>query len=294
MAEFEKTGERDHLYLEAAGGVIAQYLGRNYFEPNIDPFLGSHRKDENDQIWYGFPLRVILIGETLFMLRNCSAFEEICARLKERDLRSSYYEMLVAKMFIRVGFDVLMRKESEPGIVKKKGEEFDFTAVRGRTSIAVEVTALKEKEFYEKTAANALHHKRTQLPKDKPTIIFCVLPPHWENLGFNLNEWTANVANEFFLSGSRRVNKLVFYIERHIDRSSSGHGGGFITVALGYDHPNPYFSYNFDPIVELRGRSEITALQMGEAFENPESMAAILKITRAGEFFEWVDSLHDE
>jgi hypothetical protein len=295
MLEFEKTGDRNFLYLEAAGYVILEYLQIRCFDANPHPFWKSSADNEGN-IWYGFPLRVILIGETLFLLRNCSGFAEICSRLKERDLRASYYEMLAAKIFVRAGFDVVMRPEKSPGRIKKRGEEFDFTAIRGKVVIAVEVTALEEKDFYQKTAINALNDKRTQLPKDRPTVFFCVIPPHWEKLGFNLNEWTANIANEFFLRGSRRVNRLVFYLERHIDGPTLQCGGSFLTVSKAFDCPNPYFAYNFDHIfgAQDRGDVQLMQLRMEDAFENPETASVLAKELRTGEFYEWVDSFHDE
>ena len=294
MIEFEKTGDRNLLYLEAAGYVILEYLQIRCFDEGAHSFWGARQVDDKGNLWYGFPLRVILGGETLFMLRNCSGFQEICFRLKQRDLRSSYYEMLAAKIFARAGFDIRMRLERRPGETKKRGEEFDFTATRGRTILAAEVTALEEKEFNERTAINALNNKRTQLPNDKPTVFFCVLPPAWGNSGIDLNDWTANVANEFFQSGSRRINRVVFYIEQHVDGPTPTLGGGFITIARSFDHPNPYFPFNFDRIFDVRGDSERMSLLMEDSFENSESQQALLKLTRTGEFYEWVDSFHDE
>jgi len=288
MVEFQKTGNREILYLEAAGGVIHEYLQKNYFEEDADAFLGAREVSAEGNLWYGFQLRVILIGETLFLLRNCKGFPEICHRLKTHDLRSAYYEMLAAKIFFRASFDIYMRRET-----LKLGDDFDFTAMRGRLVINVEVTALQDKGFYEKTVINALNWKRRQLPKDKPAVIFCVVPAQWEKLGFDMNEWTARVANEFFLAGNRRVNRLVFYVERHIDGPNAT--GGFITVSKTYDNPNPYFSCNLDNIFETRrGRSDLMQLLIEEAVNNTEAAKELAKKLRTGEFYEWVDSFHDE
>jgi hypothetical protein len=289
MLEFKKTGDRNLLYLEAAGGVIAEYLHKNYFDKNTDPFLGAREVNAQGDIWYGFPLRVILIGETLFLLRNCKGFPEICHRLQTRGLRSAYYEMLAAKIFARAGFDIEMWRETQ-----QIGNDFDFRAVRKRLAINVEVTALEEKEFYKNTAINAIHRKRRQLPKDKPAVIFCVVPAQWEKLSFDINDWTADVANTFFLSGSRRVNRLVFYTERHTNASNTQSIGGFITLAKTYDNPNPYFPCNLDHIFEVRGRSELLQLLIEDSVENPERANALAKNMRVGEFYEWVDSFHDE
>ncbi len=66
MLEYKRTGDRNLLYLEAAGGVIRHYLGLNAFDNGNDPFLAATEVNARGDVWYGFPLRVILIGETLF------------------------------------------------------------------------------------------------------------------------------------------------------------------------------------------------------------------------------------
>jgi hypothetical protein len=284
MKEFERTGQRQYLYLEAAGGAIAQYLQILCFAKDSDPFLGWNKANARGE--HEFPVRIISIGETLFVLRNCKGFPEICRRLKEHDLRSAYYEMLAAKIFFRAGFEIEMWPAKQV-----LGEDFDFTAVRKQFAINVEVTALKEKDFYEKTAINAIHWKRRQLPKDKPAVIFCVIPAQWENLGFDINEWTASVADKFFRSGSRRVNRLVFYLERLTKGTS---GGGWITIMKTYDHPNPYFSCNLDHIFEMSGKSELMQLIIEDSIDNPELAKSFARQSRTGEFYEWVDSFHDE
>jgi hypothetical protein len=112
MALFGQTGNRDFLYLEAAGSVIAQYLNVNVFSgDNRDSFWGARRVNEEGDLWYRYPLRVILIGETLFLLRNTSGFAEMCRRLRTRALRPPFYEMLAAKIFSRAGFDIGMRPD---------------------------------------------------------------------------------------------------------------------------------------------------------------------------------------
>jgi hypothetical protein len=209
MSEFRRTGKRETLYLEAAGGVISQYLQRNYFAPDADEFLGSRDVDANDNISYRFPLHVIQIGETLFLLRNCEGFNEICHRLKTKSLRVAYYEMCAAKMFFKAGFDIQMRPEQG-----RLGQVFDFSAVRKKLAVNVEVTALEEKEFNERTIYNAIDQERRQLPRDRPSVIVCIIPSQWEKIGVNLNEVTAQAAHKFFMIGNRRVNRLIFWVDR--------------------------------------------------------------------------------
>lgn len=285
MLEYKKTGDRNLLYLEAAGGVITQYLGLNAFAPDAPPFLGATIVSETGDLWYGYPLRVILIGESVFMLRNCKGFNEICRRPKTRDLRSAYYEMLAAKAFYRAGFEIYVRPE-----IGVKGKDFDFVATRSRLTVNVEVTALEEKEFYETTAINALNHKRQQLPNDNPAMIVCVIPPEWEKIGKDMDEWTAEIANNFFLTGSRRVNAVIFQVERHIDTTDDQTRGSFVIVTKSFEHPNPRFPCNLASIFG-RGSSSEMQLMIESSKDDPLEMQALAERMRTGEFYDWVDSL---
>src|SRR5262245_43085030 len=85
------------LYLIAVSGVVAEYLQKNFLAPSNDPYLGQQKIDEAGKHWFGYPMRIMLIGTTLFRLRSCSGFSEFCRRLKGRDLRATFYETLAAK-----------------------------------------------------------------------------------------------------------------------------------------------------------------------------------------------------
>jgi hypothetical protein len=285
MLEFQRTGNRDLLYLEAAGGVIRQYLERNVFDKDADPFLGANAVNLAGDLWYGYPLRVILIGETLFLLRSCKGFAEICRRLRTRDFRPAYYEMLAAKAFFRAGFDIDVRPE-----IGRLGSDFDFAAIRSEITINGEVTALEEKDFYENTAINALGRKRRQLPADNPAVIFCIIPAQWEKIGKDLNLWSETVAKQF-LSSTRRINAVVFQLERHIDISTERTTGGFMVVSRPFINPNPRFPCDLDFILRGRGPSSEGQQALESAVGRPEQGRELAKWLRVGEFYEWVDSL---
>jgi hypothetical protein len=286
MNEFKRTGDRNLLYLEAAGGVIFQYLNRYVFEEEgVNPFLTATKVNETGDIWYGFPLRIILIGETLFLLRSCKGFSEICRRLKTRDLRPAYYEMLAAKAFFRAGFEIDVRPE-----IGRRGSDFDFSATRVGLTVNVEVTALKEKDFYENTAINALDRKRKQLPADTPAVIFCVIPAQWEKIGKDLNQWSEIVASQF-LRSTRRINAVVFQLERHIDTSPGRTTGGFMIVSKPFTNPNPRFPCDLNVVFRGRGPSAEGHRAIESVASQPEQAQELAKWLRTGEFFEWVDSL---
>src|ERR1700730_7749301 len=162
-------------YALPAGMVIVQYLRRNptgapaddFFDPNLD---GS--------VSYEHTVRLMMVGETLFLLRSHPAFSEFCRRFHGRNFRSTFYELLSARMFLRGKFEIHARPES--GI---KGDDFDFKAVGPSDLINVEVTTLTAPSFSMKTVKNALDAKRKQLPNDAPAIIFCVYPESWFLIG---------------------------------------------------------------------------------------------------------------
>jgi hypothetical protein len=178
MTEYKRTGDRNLLYLEAAGGVIRQYTGIYAFSGETDPYLKAEKINQEGGISYVFPLRVLLMGETLFLLRSCDGFDDMCRRLKEqRDLRSAFYELRVARIFFDAGFNINVRPE-----INKLGEDFDFEASQRDLKINVEVTALKEKEFYEETAFNALDRKENSLLQISPRLYFVYFHHHGKPL----------------------------------------------------------------------------------------------------------------
>jgi hypothetical protein len=93
MSEYKRTGDRNLLYLEAAGGVIRQYLGVSVFTANVNRFFDARVVNDEGNLAFTYPLRVILIGESLFLLRSCKGFSEICmaeaARSPVRLLRNA-------------------------------------------------------------------------------------------------------------------------------------------------------------------------------------------------------------
>jgi hypothetical protein len=276
---------KEITYFAAASAVIREYLESSVLDSDIPDFWGARTINDEGGLWYGYTLRVTLVGESLFLLRNTKGFKEICSRLKARNnLRSAYYEMLAAKTLFRNGFDIEMRPETG-----EKGQDFDFTAFDGHRVINVEVTALAEKEFYKKTAINALFHKRSQLPDDKPAAIFCILPARWETEIDDISAWMAHVANHFFLK-TLRVNAVVFMIERHIDLDENQTRGGFTITSRIFEHPRPRYPLNVYAALKGRDLPEEHGLLLEIDAHGAAQSGLLTELGRQGEFFEWVDS----
>lgn len=263
--------DRESFYYFSAAYLGLFYLGKNFMQPETSEFLVIKRNSRGG-IWYGHVGRVVLIGETLFLMRLSPGFSEFCRRMRGRDLRSTYFEMYAARMFFEGGYEV--EATPETGV---KGQDFDFKAISDRETVNVEVTALTATNFSRQTVENALQQKRKQLPDTNPSVVFCVLPESWATT-MNLGPMLGELAKQFFHS-TRRVSAIVFMVEMYVGDPDDRFGNFWIHHACLF-HPNPRY-----------------ALQSMAFFDNdawkPTEVTPLGSPTmrRESEFFRWVDSL---
>jgi hypothetical protein len=164
-------------YLVPAGLVIVEYLRSSPTGLEADKFFDFKLRPDGS-ISYEHSVRVLMVGETLFLLRSQPGFPEFCRRFQKSDFRSTFFELVAARAFLRGNFE--LHAKPETGV---KGEDFDFKAVGAADSLNVEVTALTAPAFSVRTLENALNAKRGQLPNDAPAILFCVYPESWFSIG---------------------------------------------------------------------------------------------------------------
>lgn len=280
-------------YLVAAVSTIAEYLGRNLSgTPENRPkgeFL-AYNTDDNPTINFRHPVRLIMIAEALFMLRSCHGFSEICRRMKNRDLRSSYYEALAALRFISAGYEVFAKPET-----MVRGDDFDFSVRRKRRffwpllgpKINVEVTALTADAFSQRTIGNALDQKRKQLPSDAPAVIFCVVPERWVAVERIDLEAELSQAADAFFKRSRRINLLVFVWERHMDIPGAAGATGFqVTIEKEFAHPKPR---HYMPTIPFTKGDPDGAMRMADAAAKGDPHWAKHGAKPDSEFYRWVD-----
>jgi hypothetical protein len=262
--------DKESFYYFAAATVALFYLRKDMTNPETGAFLNIRRTSRGG-VWHGHSGRVILIGETLFLMRSAPGFPEFCRRMSGRDLRSTYFEFYAARMFVEGGYQVLARPESGT-----RGQDFDFQAKREGETINIEVTALTQEKFSRQTVENALNQKRKQLPDTEAAIVFCVLPESWwgeTSLGPPLTQ----IVEKFFTT-TKRIGAVIFVIEKHFDFEKDGPTGFLSIRHLCLRHPNPR-----RPIVSWAFFGD--AWQMNLDSMNPPTQR------RENEFFRWVDDI---
>src|SRR5260370_12548740 len=77
-----KDCEDEKIYVMAAGLVMIEYLRKMIDDPEHPNDFLHNRTNEMGGLNWRYTVRTTTVGETLFLLRNCSGFPEICRRLK--------------------------------------------------------------------------------------------------------------------------------------------------------------------------------------------------------------------
>ena len=98
------------------------------------------------------------------------------------------------------------------------------------------------------------------------------------------------MAHEFFLR-TKRINAVIFQLERQIDFTPDGSRGGFTIIAKPFEHPNPRIPCSLQRIFEGRGGASEMQKLIENASKDPLLTQKLTENLRVGEFYEWVDSL---
>jgi hypothetical protein len=278
--------DRGRLYYAVAGWTIAYYLRKDIQARDVDDFFeppGEAPANGNDILWHHHVNRAIEVAETLFLLRSSPGFEEQRKRMSTRPLRSTYFELLAAKQFLRAGFQISARPE-----VRRLGADFDFTATAGDDVLVnVEVTALTAKQPSNATVLNALREKRKQLPTDAPAVVYCVFPENWSHCAPpSWDDFLEKIVSQFFRD-TQRVNVVVFWMER---RWLVAGGKGAARAVIRKPYVNDKARHPLEASLFFSGpRSE--PFDEALATADDDKLKALESAFYNSEFFRWVDYL---
>jgi hypothetical protein len=273
------VARRDDVYYHAAAWTISYYLGRDISTPRHDGYFDSTAVNGTDFEWHSQVNRVILTGETLFLMRSMPGHMEFCRRLKHREVRPSVFEMLAAKQFFKAGFEIHAMPQKG-----KLGEDFDFLAKRNDQQINVEVTALTSPVYSESTLVTALKRKRSQLPDSAPAVIFCVIPESWIDTEENWKTIEGPVRK--FLSGTRRINVVKIWCERRL--ASNEGGAGLLLMSQSFGNPTARLDIHD---IDFLFTSSFSIEQGLNAMETGKDRERLIQDSNRSEFFRWVDYL---
>jgi len=261
-------------YFWAAALVTTEYLRKLVVGPAAKPSPGFLEGDVNS---IPYSVRVTLLGETIFVLRHCAGFAELCNRLRHRDLRSAFYELLAARLFHAEGFEIFAQPE-----VGRRGENFDFTAFKVGVSVAVEVTTFTG-PFLPKAVASKLRKKQRQLPATSPSVLFCIYPGDWITGDRTFDFMSLSLA---FFRGSQRINAVVFLGEN----LQAQPNGGYSLTFPKYVVPNPKCRYPTEVIQFLYEDTSRTK-ELLRILNSANRIDELVEHWRGGEFYQWVDRI---
>ena len=242
-AQFAANGKVMQWYAMASE-VLLTTLGPEWWKknrsssPKRDRFLQASESEDSD---WNHQVRVIQLGDMLFLLKDCEGFDAFISSLKTRDLESVFFELYTAKMLHGNGFVIEFIEESG-----EKQKDYDLFAKRGEDPICVEAKSRRSGAVL--TAGklkSTLETARKQLPAAGPGIVFVQIP----------HEWPATPDSEriiggcigSFLRNSGRVNSVIVVWQRWFP---IGTGRGSAWIVRQFDNQNPRTSASLGQIIK--------------------------------------------
>jgi hypothetical protein len=240
LAKLEVQSD-DHLYVERgiSAALLLVIMEREWFMKHIelndepDPWMlnasekwiVAHPVPAPDLRAVIYSNRVVRLANSWYTLIKTSfdGVETLRRRyLKRDDTRSAFTETEVAALLAFNGCKV--RIDEEIGI---RGRDYDLSASYQGVEASVEVTCITGGPLSLQTTLNRLNEKRTQVPADKPAVLYVYIPAAWTVL-FTFSRIVLGTAVRRFFLRSRRYNIIVFMWER----AFLADGCGRVTLAV--------------------------------------------------------------
>jgi hypothetical protein len=114
-----------------------------------------------------------------------------------------------------------------------RGEDFDLAATKDGVTVSVEITAKEPGPLTLQTLTNTLKSKRTQVPDNRPAVLYIRVPAEWDP-SLPENHAIFNAAFNDFCRGSRRINTIVLVWEEVLGFM----GGAFTPMTMWACHNN--------------------------------------------------------
>jgi hypothetical protein len=194
-----------------AVGILKAFFGEEWLHRYVVPdsaqpnFLRvdicSEKRHEETTI------RIIDLAEVIFNLQHVHGFDDCIARMRRGDIEGTHAELDLGRMLFL--HHAPFRYVVPQGV---KGCDYDVEVLypNGVTACADAKCKIVGTTFGANKINNALKKAKTQLPDDRPGIVFIKVPEDWmEVAGFE--DIAVNTAHAF-LRGTRRIVSVKFYV----------------------------------------------------------------------------------
>jgi hypothetical protein len=193
-----------------ASAVVRGFLGEKWFDRHVMPnrrkpgFLTINETDATTLDTSSY--RIMDLAELLYNLQHVVGFDECITRMRDGDIDGTYAELDFGRMLYL--HQIKFRYVVPSGL---KGSDYDVDiiypnglAVCGDAKCKVETT-----EFSWKTIDGTLETARSQLPDEKPGIVFVKIPPKWMETANSAN--LCHAVGREFLRTTKRVVSVKYY-----------------------------------------------------------------------------------
>ena len=252
--------------------LLCLYFGWDWYERKVafrdDPDGWMHNlKDDPGLGRVVYNSRVVRLADAIFTLLNgrFKGAEDLKQRFLTRPTKPCFAEAEIASLLAYNGFDVEV--VTPTGV---RGQDYDLAATRDGTTVSIEVTTKEDGPLTVETISNTLDSKRTQVPADRPAILYMRIPPEWMRSRRTGQAVFTQAFVDFFKS-SRRFNAVILFWEDVVPFASRAGGWTGMTV---------WGCYNNSP------RSPYARMNLLEPITAPDG-----RVLLAHSFFDWLKKL---
>ena len=208
----EWAGQNSELQSFAvSAAVVRGLLGERWFNRHVMPNSRNYGiftiNDSSFKAFESSMFRIIDLAELLFNLQHVHGFDECIDRLRSGDLEGTYAELDLGRMLYlnRAAFRYVIPTQ-------RIGHDYDVEIIydNGLTVCGDSKCKIESAAFSNSTIKTTLDRARSQLPKDKPGIVFVKFPPQWKEIA-NCEDLLFSAARSF-LRTTRRVVSVKYYV----------------------------------------------------------------------------------
>jgi hypothetical protein len=183
MVEIESStsGVRQVVEIGVASTFLKAILGTDWFDRNAKPQAKYDRWMQNrlrpeGTHWIIYFHHLLRLADAWFTLIHggVTSGDILRKRFHERPTKPCYIELQVASLLSVNGFHIEIIGES--GV---RGRDFDLSATQDTISLSIEITGKDDIPLTANTIRNTLRGKRTQIPTNRPAILYMHIPAIW-------------------------------------------------------------------------------------------------------------------